>query len=127
MELRFPIDMGILIITCPNCTSSFRMDPDDPRTYQSGSFDLTPPKKPLATSVPFLNQISNYLKSNKDIKFLIPIFLLLVLLLNIVKIYNSAEELENTEKEKKEFSPEPLPREERPDVQPRSDSPSVEI
>ncbi len=127
MELRFPLDMGILIITCPNCSHSFRMDPDDPRTYQSGSFDLSPPKKPASIKVPFINSISTYLRSTKDIKFLIPIFLFLVLLLNILKIYNSAPERGDTEKEIQEFFPDPDQEKQKPENERESNKPSVEI
>ena len=119
--------MGILIITCPNCGYSFRMDPDDPKTYQSGVFDLTPPKSTFTKSVPFVDQISFYLKSNKDIRFIIPIFLFLVLLLNILKIYQNVPEIENPDKEIKELSPETTPREQPPEIQPRNETPSVEI
>jgi hypothetical protein len=126
MELRFPLDMGILIITCPNCSHSFRMDPDDPRTYQSGSFDLSPPKK-TTLRVPFVNSISTYLQSSKDIKFLIPIFLLLVLLLNILKIYNTAPEKGDTEKEIQEFYPDPDQDIPAPENKRIIDKPSVEI
>ncbi|MCB1189563.1 MAG: hypothetical protein H7A23_21595 [Leptospiraceae bacterium] len=39
-ELRFPIDRGVLIIRCPNCQNSIKVDPNEPSTYLTGRFDL---------------------------------------------------------------------------------------
>ncbi len=39
-EIRFPLDKGILFITCPYCKHTFQINPDDPNTYQSGRFDI---------------------------------------------------------------------------------------
>lgn len=126
MELRFPLDMGVLIITCPNCKHSFKMDPDDPRTYQSGSFDLSPPKKRISFRFPFVETVARYLHSTKDIRFLIPIFLLLILLLNLVKIFNMSneEKIDTPEKEKQEFFHEEEPQIPTPD---KYREPSLEI
>lgn len=78
------------------------MDPDDPRTYLTGSFDLSPVPKTPRVPIPFFDKINSYLRSNKDIKFLIPIFLFLILILNLLKLFNSAESAvkENLDKEK---------------------------
>lgn len=120
--------MGILIITCPNCSTSFRMDPDDPKTYLSGNFDLTPHKNPPRYKIPFLDSLSSYFRSHKDIRFLIPLFLFLILLLNIIKIYNTPTEPSKEEKESEEFfqDPEtdPTP---KPETRPPGSEPSVEI
>jgi hypothetical protein len=39
-EIRFPIDKGVLFITCPYCKHTFKINPDDPQTYQLGRFDI---------------------------------------------------------------------------------------
>jgi hypothetical protein len=127
MELRFPLDMGVLIITCPNCKTSFRMDPDDPNTYRIGTFDLTPTKKKFPIKLPFITSLTEYIYSSKDIRFLIPLFLFLMLLLNLIKIFQASEEIpkENPEKEKQEFFQETEP--ENPANPPRENNPSLEI
>ena len=40
-ELRFPIDKGTLIVKCPNCNYSFKVDPNDPGTFRMGRFDYS--------------------------------------------------------------------------------------
>lgn len=40
-EIRFPLDKGILFITCPYCKYTFQINPDDPKTYLTGRFDIT--------------------------------------------------------------------------------------
>ena len=81
------------------------MDPDDPRTFLNGKFDLTTPTKNTRFDFLFLNRFKNYLNSAKDIKFLIPIFLFLILLLNLLKIFNSNEnvQVEILPKDNQEF------------------------
>ncbi len=44
-RVRFPIDEGIIQVTC-RCGNSFRADPDDPALYRDGRFDLEGKKKP---------------------------------------------------------------------------------
>lgn len=39
-ELRVPLDRGRLHVRCPVCDEEFYFDPDDPQSFQSGSFDL---------------------------------------------------------------------------------------
>jgi len=41
-RLRFPIDRGIIRVTCP-CGHSFTADPDDTGVYHNASFDLSRP------------------------------------------------------------------------------------
>ncbi len=41
-RLRFPIDRGIIRVTCP-CGHSFTADPDDTGIYRNASFDLSRP------------------------------------------------------------------------------------
>jgi len=125
-ELRFPLDMGTLIITCPNCSHSFRMDPDDPKTYQTGTFDLSPSKKQTKFPIPLLSSLHSYLVSKKDIHFLIPLLLFLLLLLNLIKIFNTPVAVEEEKPERQEYfeeSPEapPVPTPEK------EKEPSIEI
>lgn len=42
--LRFPIDRGVIKISC-KCGSSIIIDPDDTELYKEGKFDLTKEKK----------------------------------------------------------------------------------
>jgi len=128
MELRFPLDMGILIITCPNCKTSFKMDPDDPRTFLNGKFDLTPSPQNTRFDFLFLNRFKNYLNSAKDIKFLIPIFLFLILLLNLLKIFNSNEnvQVEILPKDNQEFEKDIEP-EDKAIPEPNPEKPTLEI
>lgn len=41
-RLRFPIDRGIIRVSCP-CGHSFTADPDDTGLYRNASFDLSRP------------------------------------------------------------------------------------
>lgn len=41
-RLRFPIDRGIIRVTCP-CGHCFTADPDDTGIYRNASFDLSRP------------------------------------------------------------------------------------
>ncbi len=102
------------------------MDPDDPKTYHSGTFDLShSPKNSPRLSI--FGYIREYLSSQKDVKFLIPIVLFLILGLNLIKIYSTTgTEIKNKE-EKKDFLEgqelPPPPHEENKEIP----KPSVEI
>ena len=39
-ELRFPIDKGVIQVRCPACGTFFIVNPDDPKLYQTGKFDI---------------------------------------------------------------------------------------
>ncbi|MBP7284225.1 MAG: hypothetical protein KBA66_21750 [Leptospiraceae bacterium] len=129
MELRFPLDMGILIITCPNCKTSFRMDPDDPKTYHSGTFDLSHSEKKTLFPHFLTRPIKGYLSSKKDIQFIIPIFLFLILILNLIKIFTTVDTFQKngTGEEKQEFLKELEPDKQLPEDNPNYPEPSVEI
>ncbi len=103
------------------------MDPDDPRTYQSGSFDLSSSRKQASSRIPFFDRISAYLNSNKDIRFIIPILLFLILLLNVLKIYYTAPENDNIEKEIHDIFPSPPLEDQKPEDKLNGVNPSLEI
>ncbi|MCC6275376.1 MAG: hypothetical protein IT569_05940 [Leptospiraceae bacterium] len=97
-ELRFPIDKGTLIIKCPSCNNSFKIDPDDPSTYNLGRFDysLPPSRKNLFRT--FAERLSDILylpvyllKNNSSIsgagiKKAIPFILVSFVLLNLYQL-----------------------------------------
>lgn len=43
-RIRFPIDRGVIRVTCP-CGESFTADPDDTRLYENADFDLSQGRK----------------------------------------------------------------------------------
>lgn len=92
-DLRFPLDMGILIVTCPNCGFSFKVDPDDPLTYKEGTFDLKTKKEPRLV-LPNLSEIFKNYKFN--IKQVIFFFLVFLLVLNVFKICKQVEVAPNS-------------------------------
>jgi uncharacterized protein YbaR (Trm112 family) len=94
VDLRFPLDKGVLNITCPNCNYSFRIDPDDPSLFKQGAFDLTKP----AQFNPF--QFNKSLSTTQFIQRLIPFFLFLLLALHLSRNCSQTD-LPN----QKEFSP----------------------
>lgn len=79
-EVRFPLDKGILLVTCPYCKHTFHIDPDDVSTYQDGRFDLS--------FQPSLDYAKISYSADKDkIKKAIVVFLFLLLFLNLYKSF----------------------------------------
>lgn len=40
-ELRFPLNKGTLLISCPSCKTQFKINPDDPETFRYGKFEYS--------------------------------------------------------------------------------------
>ena len=102
-ELRFPIDKGTLIIKCPHCNNSFKIDPDDPSTFRLGRFDysLPPSKKNQLKNITekildILYLPAYFLKnifggSGMGLKKIIPFLLILFIFLNFYRICSKRE------------------------------------
>lgn len=106
------------------------MDPDDPRTYQSGKFDLTPTNKKTSYPILFSNWLSSLRDAKKDIRFIIPIALVLLLILHILKIYNTPVTVEEPGADKPQYfeEPEEPTKPESPNAEPSKDAgPTIEI
>lgn len=108
-ELRFPLDRGVLIVKCPKCSHSFKVDPNNPSIYYSGKFDYQIHKNNKKKFNDVLNTFFDYLYIPVDIaKFLylkftsenltlqkaIPILLLFLLLLNIQKCVKEIKKIQ---------------------------------
>ena len=56
-ELKFPIDRGVIRVRCPECDTSFIVDPDDPVLYTSGRFVVKDPEYNVnSNNIPVLNK-----------------------------------------------------------------------
>lgn len=99
-EVRFPLDKGILLVRCPYCSFTFRVDPDDPSIYQTGRFDIIDSTKnfqAIITPEPsFWTKVRNFVfrnsaesEVNQNLKIFIGIFLIVLFLLNVWKIISS--------------------------------------
>ncbi len=100
-EVRFPLDKGTLLVKCPYCSFTFRVDPDDPSLYQSGRFDVTNSTKTFQTIITqepnlwtraksFIFRNSPEGEINQNLKIFIGIFLIILFILNVWKIMSSS-------------------------------------
>lgn len=87
-EVRFPLDKGILLVKCPYCGHSYRVDPDDPSLYRKGRFDLSIEKSPNI-SKPFFGFEQ---KPNFNLQKFIVFTLFLLLFLNLYKAFSGFED-----------------------------------
>lgn len=81
-EVRFPLDKGVLLVTCPYCKYTFKVDPDDISTYIGGRFDLTP----IHISQNLSSKYTPSLKT-ETIRTVIVFFLFFLLFLNLFKAF----------------------------------------
>lgn len=122
-ELRFPIDRGTLIVKCPNCNYSFKVDPDNPETFHLGRFDYSLPSSKKNLFQKTIEEISDILylpvffiktklKIQKfDLKKAIPIILVVFVFLNFYRLCSNKSP--NTEiRQMENFPPgQPIPNE----------------
>jgi DNA-directed RNA polymerase subunit RPC12/RpoP len=106
-DMRFPLDRGILLIKCPHCNESFKMDPDDPFTYKNGRFELVNIKtayKPNFTR-PIYSNILNNFSNPLILKKIIVFILVLLTIVHLYRFSNSIDTDFNTPSEEKKQIP----------------------
>lgn len=77
VDLRIPLDRGILLIRCPNCNHRFEIDPDSPELFELGQYE-----KKKNFSIPALSF------PNFTTKKIIPFLLFLLLGIYILRACN---------------------------------------
>lgn len=110
-EVRFPLDKGVLLVTCPYCKHTFKVDPDDIRTYADGRFDLTPIHSNFSTT----HLVSTY--KNEVIKKVVLFFLFSLLFLNLFKSFGGFSNQTNREEEQQRIPPRQMESEEIEDLE----------
>lgn len=119
-ELRFPLDRGILLIKCPSCNHTFKMDPDDPKTFRYGRFDIHVDqnsqfyngkptlKNTISDYIQFYTKLAHRFFGNLNIKRIVLIVLVILLIANIYKLYTQYNQLDSdfdTSSPQKELKP----------------------
>ncbi len=99
-EVRFPLDKGVLLVTCPYCKYVFKVNPDDILTYSEGRFDLTP-----APSTTHLYSKFYYPFQKESIQKVIVILLFSLLFLNLFKSFGGFSNQTNHKQHQQEYTP----------------------
>ncbi|MCP5512082.1 MAG: hypothetical protein H7A24_09380 [Leptospiraceae bacterium] len=106
-----------MLIKCPYCNFSFRMDPDDPSTFLGGRFELS--KSSYTNQNTLQNkslEIKDFILQNKK-KLTKNLIVFLLFLLTFVHLYRFSKEV-NLESNEPESIPSPV--EEKPNPSPIS-------